>query len=152
MKHKLTILMLGVLTLGGCAARGQQVAPKATEQAQIVAGRIVVPCSTDSDCEQKNPKLTGTITEHAGHFDATIIMDGKQVRLSEFESRKAAQTYINEYTEEGFKPKALKAEVFYCEAITKSGKRCSRHVPEPGLLCKQHSKMVKEGKPVKTID
>jgi len=44
------------------------------------------------------------------------------------------------------------AEVFYCEAITKAGTRCKRHVHEAGLLCKQHSKMVKEGKTVKTID
>lgn len=41
---------------------------------------------------------------------------------------------------------------FYCEAITKSGKRCRHHVREAGLLCPQHSKMVKEGKTVKTID
>lgn len=60
----------------------------------------VVPCTTDSDCEQKNP---------------------------------AAK------------------EVFLCEAITKAGKRCTRHVPEAGLLCKQHAKMVKEGKVVPTI-
>ena len=39
----------------------------------------------------------------------------------------------------------------FCEAITKAGKRCSRRGPEAGLLCKQHSKMVKAGKKVETV-
>lgn len=43
------------------------------------------------------------------------------------------------------------SQVFYCEAITKAGTRCKRRVNEAGLLCKQHSKMVKEGKVVKTV-
>lgn len=42
--------------------------------------------------------------------------------------------------------------IYYCEAITKAGTRCKRRVAEPGLLCKQHSKMVAAGKTVKTVD
>lgn len=53
---------------------------------------------------------------------------------------------------EGSEGQETTAPVILCEAITKSNKRCSRRVPEAGLLCKQHSKMQKEGKTVKTID
>jgi hypothetical protein len=39
-----------------------------------------------------------------------------------------------------------------CEAFTKAGYRCTRRVPEAGLLCKQHAKMQNAGKPLKTVD
>jgi hypothetical protein len=41
--------------------------------------------------------------------------------------------------------------VYYCEAIKPDGTRCKRHVNEDGLLCWQHSAMVKAGKKVRTI-
>lgn len=101
--YRAPALLLAVsFIFSGCVAgHAQKAETKGTEQAQVEAG--LIPCDTDSDCEQKNDK-------------------------------------------------PAKAEVFYCEAITKAGTRCKRHVNEPGLLCKQHSKMVKEGKTVKTID
>ena len=88
----------------------------------------IVPCDTDSDCEKKNPapKLPGCVS------------DGQDRGVD-------CTDTTGTFTKDG-QPE------YYCEALTKDGKRCSRHVSESGLLCKQHSRMVAAGKTVKTID